>query len=101
MKKIRLIDSDALLKKQLKNDSFRKAYDDLEDEFALAKEFLKLRIKAKMTQRELAKKAGTSQPAIARLESDGYHNLSLAFLRKISKPLGAVPEIHLKQHCSP
>lgn len=98
MKKMKVTDSTALLKKQMKIPGFKKEYDALEEEFVLAKEFLHLRLKAKMTQQELAKRAGTSQPAIARLESGEYHNLSLAFLRKIGKPLGVVPEIHFKQH---
>ena len=82
----------------MKIPGFKKEYEALEEEFVLAKEFLHLRLKAKMTQQELAKRAGTSQPAIARLESGEYQNLSLAFLRKIGKPLGVVPEIHFKQH---
>lgn len=49
-----------------------------------------------MTQKELAAKAGTSQPAIARLESGRYRNVSLAFLRKVGKALGAQPEVHLR-----
>ena len=49
MKKIKLIDSNTLLKKQMKEAAFRKAYDDLKDEFTLAKKAIRLRIKAKMT----------------------------------------------------
>ncbi|MGE5314099.1 MAG: helix-turn-helix transcriptional regulator [Acidobacteriota bacterium] len=93
---MRLIDSKSYLKGQLKNEELKRAYDGLEDEFTLAKEVIRLRIKAKMTQKELAEKAGTSQPAIARLESGRYHNVSLAFLKKIGKVLNAVPEIRFK-----
>jgi transcriptional regulator with XRE-family HTH domain len=50
-----------------------------------------------MTQKELAKIAGTSQPAIARLESGKYNNVSLSFLRKIGKALNVEPEIHFKK----
>lgn len=90
-------DSPALFKKQMKTPGFKKEYEDLEEEFVHAKEFLHLRLKAKMSQPELAKRAGTSQPAIARFESGEYQNLSLAFLRIIGKPLGVVPEIQSKQ----
>ena len=51
----------------------------------------------KMTQKELAEKVGTSQPAIARLESGNYKNVSLSFIRRLALALNAVPEIHLKQ----
>ena len=45
---------------------------------------------------DLALKIGTSQPAIARLESGNYRNLSLAFINKLAKALDAEPVIHLK-----
>lgn len=94
MNKIKTTKSDTLLKKQLKNKEFKKEYDLLEEEFELAKEIIKLRKDANLTQKELADLAGTSQPAIARLESGTYRNVSLQFLRKIGKALGATPEIH-------
>lgn len=95
MRKMKTINSSELLKKQLKNKVFKKEFDALEKEFKLAQEVIYLRKKAQLTQSELARKAGTSQPAIARLESGEYTNLSLSFLRKIGNALNAVPEIHL------
>jgi len=94
MKQIRYED---FLKQQLKNPKFRKEYESLEGEFALAKEIIELRIKSKLTQKQLAQQIGTSQPAIARLESGSYRNVSLSFLRRIADALGAVPEIHLRK----
>ena len=87
----------AILKEELKNPTFKKAYDALDDEFSLAKEVIQLRIKADMTQTELARRAHTSQPAISRLESGSYANVSLSFLRKIGAVLGAVPVVHFKR----
>ncbi len=98
MKKIKTINSDILLKKQLKNSEFKKEYNELEEEFKLAKEIIKMRKNADLTQKELANLAGTSQPAIARLESGNYRNLSLSFLRKIGKALNATPEIHFRRN---
>ena len=40
---------------------------------------------------------GTSQPAIARLESGKYKNVSMSFIRKVAEALDAVPELHLKK----
>jgi predicted transcriptional regulator len=85
------------LSERLKNPSIKKEYDALEEEFELAKEVIELRIRNNLTQKELAKQIGTSQPAIARLESGSYHNLTLSFLRRLANALGAVPEIHLKK----
>lgn len=97
MNKFKTTNSDVLLTKQLENKEFKKEYNALNEEFELAKEIIKLRKNASLTQKQLATLAGTSQPAIARLESGNYKNLSLAFLRKIGKALNATPEIHFKK----
>ncbi len=97
MKKIKLINSKSLLKKQMKNREFQKEFKNLKEEFEVAREIIRLRLKAKLTQKELADLAGTSQPAIARLESGNYKNLSLSFLNRIGLALGAVPEIHFRK----
>jgi len=94
MTKIKMIDSDELLAKNMKSKGFAKEYKALEEEFELAKEVIALRVKANLTQAQLAKLAGTSQPAIARLESGAYTNLSLSFLRKIGEVLGVHPQVH-------
>jgi DNA-binding Xre family transcriptional regulator len=95
--KIREYKFEALLKSKLKNKVFREEYESLEKEFALAEEVIKLRLEKNMTQKDLAEIAGTSQPAIARLESGKYNNISLSFLRKIGKALNVEPEIHFKR----
>ncbi len=86
-----------LLSKELENPSFKKEFDLLEEEFILAKEVILLRKTNNLTQKELAKLAGTSQPAIARLESGNYKNVSLSFIRKVAEALGTTPEIHLRK----
>lgn len=98
MKKIKFYNYNDILSKEMENENFKNEYEFLEEEFILAKEIIALRKKNKLTQKELAEKAGTSQPAIARLESGNYKNLSLSFLRKIANALGAVPEIHLRKN---
>jgi DNA-binding XRE family transcriptional regulator len=97
MQKLNTINSDTLLEKQLKNKQFRDEYEALEEEFEIAKKIIKLRQKANLTQKQLAEMAGTSQPAISRLESGEYKNLSLSFLRRIGKVLGVIPEIQFKK----
>jgi DNA-binding Xre family transcriptional regulator len=97
MSKLKFKNADDLLKKQLKNKKFREEYDSLEEEYLIAKQVIKLRLNSKMTQKELAQKAGTSQPAIARLESGNYRSLSLSFLNRIGVALGATPHIQFKK----
>jgi DNA-binding XRE family transcriptional regulator len=90
-------DFDDLLKLEMRNKEFAEAYNALDKEYSLAKEFIALRKENNLTQLELAKLAGTSQSAIARLESGNYKNLSLSFIRKVAAALHAVPEIHIRR----
>lgn len=55
--------------RSFKNPKVKAAYDQLEDECALAAALIDARGKAKLTQSELARRMGTTQSAIARLES--------------------------------
>lgn len=70
----------------LKDKALRKTYDALEPEFTIAQAIIKKRLKEGLTQSELAKKIGTKQSAISRLESGNY-NPSITFLGKIAKAL--------------
>lgn len=97
MAKVKTMSSKSLLKKQLTDKSFKKEYELLEEDFLIAKQVIQLRLEAKLTQKELAAKVGTSQPAIARLESGAYKNLSLSFLNKVGKALGTVPVLYFKK----
>jgi len=75
-----------LEKEMLKDPAFKKAYDALQPEFELAAAIIQKRIDKKMTQAALAKKMGTKQSAISRLES-GSTNPSFSQLRKVAKAL--------------
>ena len=55
-------------KRWMKEPKYRKAYDALEDEFAVAKAVIAARNRAGLTQTELARKMGTTQPVVARME---------------------------------
>lgn len=84
------------LEEQLSDEEFRNEYNEIEEQFTIAMEVIALRQKHNLTQKELAERVGTSQPAIARLESGNYRNLSLSFLRRIAEALNAVPEVHIR-----
>lgn len=71
-------------------------YDRLDEEFTLFDEFLKARTRAGFTQAEVAERIGTTQSAVARLESGrGKHSPSLATLQKYAHALGYRLELRL------
>lgn len=72
----------------LKKKEFRKAYNELKPEFVLVRMVIEKRIEQGLTQAALARKMGTKQSAIARLES-GAANPTVSFLKKLAKALGA------------
>ncbi len=74
--------------KVLKDPVLKAEYDRLQPEYAVIKAILEARIKKGVTQKEIAKKLGTKQSAIARLES-GRANPSVAFLKKLAQALNS------------
>jgi transcriptional regulator with XRE-family HTH domain len=76
-----------LKKRWMKEPGFRKGYAALEKEFALASMLIDARIHAKFSQAQLARKMGTSQSTIARLES-GAAKPSLSTLERFAKATG-------------
>ena len=86
---------------QFKEKAFAKpgvkaAYDELEEEYAFLAEVLKARKRSGLTQAELAEKIGTTQSAIARLESiSSSHSPSVNTLQKYAKALGFRLQIKL------
>lgn len=90
-----------LTHKELKSRALKRAdvkaeYDQLDEEFTFLDEFLKARAAAGITQEEIAKRIGTTQSAVARLESgEGKHSPSLATLKKYAHALGCRLELRL------
>jgi|LAHS01.1.fsa_nt_gb DNA-binding XRE family transcriptional regulator len=78
----------AELKKQLmKNPEVRREYEKVDVEYTLIEEMIRARMKAHLSQAELATKIGTTQSAIARLES-GRVSPSLTTLRRYAEATG-------------
>lgn len=70
-----------------KDPEFVREYDALDEEFALATALIKARADADLTQEEIAVRMGTTQSAIARLES-GRSRPSTATLSNFAKATG-------------
>ena len=60
-----------LKKRLMKNPEFRAEYEKADAEFAIIEALVRARVRAKLSQAELAKRIGTTQSAIARLEREG------------------------------
>lgn len=74
------------LKESLKDSAFRKAWEESEVEYLLARELIEKRIKKGLSQRGLARKLRTSQAAISRIETMAG-NPTLSFLKRIARIL--------------
>jgi ribosome-binding protein aMBF1 (putative translation factor) len=82
------------LKELLKNPKFRKEWEDSEVEYQLGRRLIEARLKKNLSQRALAKKIGTSQAAISRIEGMNG-NPSLALLKRIAHALGGKLQISI------
>ncbi|MBI4064173.1 MAG: helix-turn-helix domain-containing protein [Elusimicrobia bacterium] len=79
---------DEHLKEALKNPKVNKAYEEAELPIRLAIEIARLREKKGLTQHELAKKIGTKQQVVSRIEKLG-ENFTIGTLQRIAHALDA------------
>ncbi|MDR2160583.1 MAG: helix-turn-helix domain-containing protein [Desulfovibrio sp.] len=77
----RLLDK---LPKMMEDSEFVTAWEEAREEFSIAREIIRTRVAAGMSQKELAEKIGTTQSVIARLESGG-HTPSLSTLKRVAE----------------
>ena len=83
---------EAFLKKAVKRKGFRKAYENLEEEYTLFREMLAARSRFGLTQEAVAELIGTTKSAVSRLERAGKHTPSLSTLKNYAQAVGC----HLK-----
>jgi ribosome-binding protein aMBF1 (putative translation factor) len=76
-----------LHQKWMKDGEYRKAHDELAPEFELARAVIQARVKAGLTQAELADRMQTKQSVVARLES-GRTRPSTLTLRRLAEATG-------------
>ena len=88
-------DHKEFLEKAGKRKGFKKAYEELEEEYALAKEMLAARARVGLSQEAVAEIMGTTKSAISRLEAVGKHAPSLNTLKKYAHAVGCHLEIKL------
>lgn len=86
----RMLDS---LPELIKNPKFKKDWEAIAPEFSLASALVEARIRAGMTQAQVAEKMGVSQPIIARMESG--RNLSIKSIQRYATATGQAITIEL------
>ena len=95
MAKTKAIPADKVFAEWRKDPEYVREYEALEQEFALASAVIGARTRAGLTQAELAERMGTSQSAVARLES-GRGRPSVATLEKLAEATGSKLRIALE-----
>lgn len=75
------------LQDQLKNEEFKKEWDDIQPEMDIIRAMTDTRIRQNLTQKELALLTGIDQADISKLEN-GTKNPSLKLLKRLAQGLG-------------
>jgi len=87
-----------LKKKWFKDPKVRAAYEEHSLEFAVPQKLITERLKANMTQKDIAEKMGTTQSVVARLES-GAQLPTIKTIERYANALGKYPEIRFRNAC--
>ena len=78
------------LEKKLKNKSFREIFEVESLKLSIGEQLIQLRMKAGLTQAQVAKKAGTTPSAISRYENAQYDRYEVNTLRKLAQACGGL-----------
>jgi transcriptional regulator with XRE-family HTH domain len=87
---------DSYLEEQLKDPDFAARFKKAGEAWDIAMQLAALRKKSGLSQKELARRVGTSQQQISRLESPGYEGHSLSMLRRVAHVLGATVQVKIQ-----
>ena len=83
-------------KEDFKDPKFRKYYEQYRQALAVGYEIAKLRHRLKLSQAELARRMGTTQQVISRLESGSYMGVTLKTLERLAKATGTELTVSFK-----
>jgi transcriptional regulator with XRE-family HTH domain len=89
-------DFDIYLEKQLKDPDFTERFKKAGEAWDVSLKLASLRKTSGLSQKELAKRVGTSQQQISRLESPSYEGHSLSMLRRVAEVLGATLYVEIQ-----
>jgi HTH-type transcriptional regulator/antitoxin HipB len=96
--KVKSVSLDDILAKELRNEEFRMLFDQRRFYLQIAHLIANLRARTGFSQTKLAKKAGVSQPMIARLENgDSNRTPTFETIFKVLKALGYIMSINVRK----
>lgn len=87
---------DSHFKEQFNNAGIAQKFIKSGKAWDVALQLVSLRKKAGVSQKELAKRVGTSQQQISRLESPSYEGHSLSMLRRVAEVLGGKVRVEIQ-----
>lgn len=88
---------DRYLENQLKDPDFAARFKKAGEAWDVAMQLAALRKESRLSQKQLAKRVGTSQQQISRLESPGYEGHSMSMLRRVAEVLGASVHVEIQR----
>ena len=88
---------DKYLETQLKDQDFAERFKKAGNAWEIALQIAALRKEAGISQKELARRLGTSQQQVSRLESPSYEGHSLSMLRRVAEVLGATVQVKIQR----
>jgi len=91
-KRLQGIPWEQVRKELMAKPGVRRTYEDLQPEFAIIQALIDARVKKKMSQEDLAKKMGTGQAVISRLENANA-NPSFSLMKRLANALNLKFEI--------
>lgn len=95
MKKVKFETFDKYINEQLKDSRFKKLSVEHKERYQLARAIIKARFDKKLSQRDLAKRAKTTQAVISRMENMTIDS-SVRLIKKIAAALDSRLEIHFR-----
>ncbi len=85
---MKLLSFNQYFQDSLKDPDFKKLWQASEPEYQLSRQIIQKRLEKKLSQSQLAKKAGTTQAIISRIERSTF-NPSLKLLKRLSSALNS------------
>jgi transcriptional regulator with XRE-family HTH domain len=74
-----------IFQKEMEDPKFKETFKEVSSNLSIGEQIAELRLKAKMSQEDLARKVKTSRTAIARYESGDYESFNIKTLSRIAK----------------
>ena len=96
MKPMRAVSHRQVMSRLLKDQRFRRGYEEELEKLRIVDAIINLRQRQGMTQKTLARRLKVSQPFIAKLEKAETHNFTLDTLIRVVTALNGELVIHIK-----